>query len=211
MKEWFLSDPLRAVLYILAVPSTFIMLLQTILIFIGMAGSDGDMDVPDVHIEGNVEGVFGDDCPDVHDFSVGDSGLRVFTVRGIVAFFAVGGWAGLSAYSLTNSPAVTILTALIFGILALITVALFFKWAASLHSNGAINMDNALGKTGEVYITVPASMSGIGKVNVIIQQRLTEAEAVTKCNRPLKYGERVKVVAVSEDNTLTVEPLDDNN
>lgn len=206
MREWFTSDPLRAVLLIVAVPSTLIMILQTMLIFIGMAGGDGDIDVPD---DNGIDGVFGENSPDVHDINVGDSGLRVFTVRGMIAFFAVGGWAGLSAYSLTESGVAAIIAALICGSLALLLVAWFFKWAASLHYDGTLNMDSAVGKMGEVYITIPANMSGTGKINVIIQQRLTEADAVTKANRPLKYGEMVNVIGISVGSTLIVEPVED--
>lgn len=204
MKEWFISDPLRAVLMLVAVPSTLIMLIQTILVFIGMAGGDADVDVP---ADNGIDGVFGDNSPEVSDMDIGDTGLRLFTVRGIVAFFAVGGWAGLSAYSLTNSAIAAIITALIFGTLALLLVAWFFKWAASLNANGVMNVDSAVGKVGEVYITIPANMSGTGKVNVIIQQRLSEMEAVTNCERPLKYGERVRVTGISMGNTLIVEPI----
>ncbi len=204
MKEWFISDPLRAMLLLVAVPSTLIMLIQTILVFIGMAGGDADVDMP---ADNGIDGVFGHNSPDVHDMDIGDTGLRLFTIRGIVAFFAVGGWAGLSAYSIANNAAAAIITALIFGVLALLLVAWFFKWAASLNSNGVINVDSAVGNVGEVYMTIPANMSGTGKVNVIIQQRLTEVEAVTNCERPLKYGERVKVVGISMGNTLIVEPL----
>lgn len=206
MKEWFMSDPLRAVLFIVAVPSTFIMILQTILIFIGMAGGDADVDMPD---DNGIDGVFGENSPDAHDINIGDSGLRIFTVRGMVAFFAVGGWAGLSAYSLTDSGAAAIITAIIFGSLALLLVAWFFKWASSLHYDGTLNMDSAVGKTGEVYMTIPANMSGSGKINVIIQQRLTEADAMTKASRPLKYGEMVTVTDVSMGSTLIVEPVTD--
>lgn len=204
MKEWFMSDPLRAVLLLVAVPSTLIMLLQTILVFIGMAGGDADVDMP---ADNGIEGVFGDNSPDVSDIDIGDTGLRLFTVRGIVSFFAVGGWAGLSAYSLTDSAIAAIITALIFGSLALFVVAWFFKWAASLNANGVMNVDSAVGKVGQVYITVPANMSGTGKVNVIIQQRLSEMDAVTNCDRPLKFGERVKVTGISMGNTLIVEPI----
>lgn len=204
MKEWFMSDPLRAVLLLVAVPSTLIMLVQTILVFICMAGGDADVDL---HADNGIDGVFGHDSPDVHDMDISDTGLRLFTVRGIVSFFAVGGWAGLSAYSLTDNAIAAIITALIFGALALLVVAWFFKWAASLNANGVMNVDSAVGKVGEVYITVPAKMSGTGKVNVIIQQRLTEMDAVTNCDRPLKFGERVKVTGISMGNTLIVEPI----
>lgn len=207
MKEWFMLDPLRSVLMCIAVPATVIMILQTIMIFIGMAGHS-DIDIPD---DNGIDGVFGTDSPDSHDMNVGDSGLRIFTVRGIVAFLAVGGWAGLSALSLTQSAGVAITIALVFGTMALLLVAWFFKWAASLNENGTLQMDNAVGKVGEVYITVPPSMSGAGKVNVIIQGRLTEAEAMTDEARPLKYGETVNVIGMAMGNKLLVKPITREN
>lgn len=203
MKEWFMTDPLRAALLCLAVPATVIMILQTVMIFIGMAGHS-DVDMPD---DNGIDGVFGNDSPDAPDVHMGDSGLRIFTVRGMVAFFAVGGWAGLSALSLSGSPSAAIITSLIAGTLALLLVAWFFKWAASLNENGTLQMDSAVGKVGEVYITVPPDMTGTGKVNVIIQGRLTEAEAMTECSRPLKYGEPVEVIGMAVGNTLMVKPI----
>ncbi|MBQ1441592.1 MAG: hypothetical protein IIZ08_06710 [Clostridia bacterium] len=203
MKEWFMTDPLRAALLCVAVPATVIMILQTVMIFIGMAGHS-DVDMPD---DNGIDGVFGNDSPDAPDVHMGDSGLRIFTVRGMVAFFAVGGWAGLSALSLSGSPSAAIITSLIAGTLALLLVAWFFKWAASLNENGTLQMDSAVGKVGEVYITVPPDMTGTGKVNVIIQGRLTEAEAMTECSRPLKYGEPVEVIGMAVGNTLMVKPI----
>ena len=201
-----MTDPLRSALLCVAVPATVIMILQTVLIFIGMAGHS-DVDMPD---DNGIDGVFGSDSPDAPDVHFGDSGLRIFTVRGMVAFFAVGGWAGLSALSLSGSPAAAIVTAFIAGTLALLLVAWFFRWAASLNENGTLQMDSAVGKVGEVYITVPPSMSGTGKVNVIIQGRLTEAEAMTDADRPLKYGEPVEVVGMAVGNTLKVQPIQKN-
>lgn len=206
MKEWFMTDPLRSVLLCVAVPATVIMILQTVMIFIGMAGHS-DVDMPD---DNGIDGVFGNDVPDQVDVHLGDSGLRIFTVRGMVAFFAVGGWAGLSALSLSGSAAAAIITSIIAGTLALLLVAWFFRWAATLNENGSLQMDNAVGKVGEVYITVPPGMHGTGKVNVIIQGRLTEAEAMTDCDRSLKYGEPVEVVGMAVGNTLLVKPIAKN-
>ena len=203
MKDWFMTDPLRSTLLCVAVPATVIMILQTVMIFIGMAGHS-DVDMPD---DNGIDGVFGNDSPDAPDVHLGDSGLRIFTVRGMVAFFAVGGWAGLSALSLSGSTAAAIITAFIAGTLALLLVAWFFKWAASLNENGTLQMESAVGKVGEVYITVPPEMSGTGKVNVIIQGRMTEAEAMTDSDRPLKYGEPVEVVGMAVGNVLKVRPV----
>ncbi len=203
MKDWFMTDPLRSTLLCVAVPATVIMILQTVMIFIGMAGHS-DVDMPD---DNGIDGVFGNDSPDAPDVHLGDSGLRIFTVRGMVAFFAVGGWAGLSALSLCGSTAAAIITAFIAGTLALLLVAWFFKWAASLNENGTLQMESAVGKVGEVYITVPPEMNGTGKVNIIIQGRLTEAEAMTDSERPLKYGEPVEVVGMAVGNVLKVRPV----
>lgn len=202
MKDWFMTDPLRAALLCVAVPATVIMILQTVMIFIGMAGHS-DVDMPE---DNGIDGVFGSDSPDAVDVHLGDSGLRIFTVRGMVAFFAVGGWAGLSALSLSGSVAAAIITSFIAGTLALLLVAWFFKWAASLNENGTLQMESAVGKVGEVYITIPPDMSGTGKINVIIQGRLTEAEAMTECDRPLKYGEPVEVVGMAVGNVFKVKP-----
>ena len=161
MKEWFMTDPLRSTLLCVAVPATVIMILQTVMIFIGMAGHS-DVDMPD---DNGIDGVFGNDSPDAPDVHLGDSGLRIFTVRGMVAFFAVGGWAGLSALSLSGSTAAAIITAFIAGTLALLLVAWFFKWAASLNENGTLQMESAVGKVGAPanhtgrHILVPPSES----------------------------------------------------
>ena len=95
MFEWWNSlDIAVQVFYCIAVPATLVLLIQTILMFIGMdddADGAGDVDVsgdavaddlPDVD-----EGVFGENSvSEVYD-GAGLEGLRIFTIRGIVAFF----------------------------------------------------------------------------------------------------------------------------
>ena len=79
MKEWFMLDPLRSALLCVAVPATAIMVLQTVMIFIGMAGHS------DVDIQGDngIDGVFGNDAPDATDVHIGDSWQRfkIFIVK----------------------------------------------------------------------------------------------------------------------------------
>ncbi len=207
MKEWFLSDPVMAVLYIVAVPATVILVLQTILLLFGVGHGDNDIDAHDGDF-GEVSADRGaDDFGDHDDGGLdGDAGLRLFTVRGLVAFFAVGGWSGIAALELGADPFVSIVAAILMGFGALILVALFFKWALSLQYNGTLNMNNAVGRTGEVYLTVPAKNGGRGKVNIVIQESFTEIDAITYCERALRYGERVRVTAMADDNTVVVEP-----
>ena len=240
-KEWFMLDPVAAIFYIVAVPATVILVLQTILLLFGLGHGDADLDSDtgglDGHFDlgGHSDGHFdlgghsdahldigghsdldlnGNGIPDSLEADIdhdaggmhGDSGLRLFTVRGLVAFFAVGGWSGIAAMELGASRFVAVIAAMLMGSAALILVALFLRWALSLQYNGTLNMHNAVGKTGEVYITVPAKNGGHGKVNVVVQERLAELEAVTECDRALRYGERVRVVGLADGNTLVVEP-----
>lgn len=208
-------DLLYLILYVVAVPSTVILILQTILLLFGLgsggADADSDFDV-DTDLDADID-VDADGIPDSAelemdndlDGAMTDSGLRLFTVRGMVAFFAVGGWAGIAALELGAPHWAAVLIALLLGSAALILVALFFKWAMKLRSNGSLNIKNAVGKTGEVYMTVPANAKGKGKVNVIIQERYTELDAITKGNADLKYGTRVKITALADGNTVIVE------
>lgn len=201
--EWFSGDPVLAAFYIIAVPSTVILVLQTVFLLFGLGG-DHDADLG---ADNGIEGVFGHDSPDItdgHDAS-DSSGLRLFTVRGIVAFFAVGSWSGIAALSLGASKIVASAAALLMGIAALVFVAAFLKLALKLQANGNLCLSNSVGKTGEVYLTVPAGGKGRGKVNVIIQERLTELEAITNGDQPLTFGQRIRVVAMADENTAIVE------
>ena len=51
----------------------------------------------------------------------------------------------------------------------------------------------AVGKEGEVYLTVPAKKQGMGKVNVLVGEALTEFDAVTDDREDIPTGETVVV------------------
>ncbi len=215
MCAWFNSNPVYAVLWILAVPSSVILILQTILLLFGIgAHGDGDLDsdtsgIGDMDMSDDFDtdtDIDTDADADDFDGEMHDSGLRVFTVRGMVAFFAVGSWSGITALYLNAPPFVAILVALVMGMLALVFVAMFMKWALKLQHDGTMKPDEAVGKEGEVYMTVGANRSSRGKVNIIIGQQLVELDAVTDSDMPLKFGERVTVLQVLGDNTLVVKP-----
>lgn len=213
MLQWFSSDPVLAMLYVLAIPATVILLLQTILLLFGLGGEDGDLDSDTSGLDDADAGTFADEVPDEADVDAeggfdGDTGLRLITVRGIVAFFAVGGWSGITAIQLGASRLLAVFIALAMGVAALFIVALFFKWILRMRHNGTMKLSNAVGSIGEVYITIPANSTGSGKINVILQSQLSELTAVTTADRALKYGEKVRVTGTIGENTLIVEPID---
>jgi len=76
----------------------------------------------------------------------------------------------------------------------MLLIGLIFYAVKNLQSSGNINYANAIGLTASVYIPIPPRRAGTGKVMVTIQERLTEAEAVTDEETKLPTGEEVKVI-----------------
>lgn len=219
MITWWETLPLlQQVFYLIAIPSTLVLFLQTILLLFGLGDGHGDGDVG--HDFGGHDHDFGHDAAGPHgDFVPAhdtahdtahdqgadhEAGLRILTVRGIVAFLSLFGWVGVAALDMGASAGVAFLLALLAGLAAMFVVAAVLKASLKLQQSGNIDMRNALGLTGEVYVPIPKG--GKGKITMIFQERFQELDA-TCLDRPLKTGESVKVVGVNEANTLIVEPL----
>ncbi len=212
MIEWFesLTAFQRFFAYI-AIPSTLILAIQTILLVFGLAGGGGEADAgdPDLDLDGpdaDTGGDFDID-PDIgHDAqdAVADAGLRLFTIRGFIAFFTVFGWGGLALLRSGVSAGLSAILAGIMGFCSMLAMAVIFKLCMRLQSDGTLRLPNAIGQSGSVYLTIPPRREGRGKVEVLIQEQVRELDAVTDEQTPLPTGCEVVVVAVSGKSTLVV-------
>lgn len=205
--QWFLSwwealSTLQQVFACVAIPATIILLLQTLLLLFGVGGHDADGDADFDHD-------FDHDVDHDMDHDHGDhvAGLRIFTVRGIVAFLSVGGWLGIVLLGVGVHVVVSCLLAFLGGLASLLLVAAFLKWSVGMQESGNLSYQNAIGRSGQVYLTVPASQSGRGKVTLTVQERYIEADAVTNFNEPIPVGRPVTVVALADEQTLLVAPV----
>jgi len=131
---------------------------------------------------------------------------RIFTIRGIVAFFALGGWAGLAA--LTSGVPVfwSIQIALFSGLAALMLASIAIRLALRMQDSGNINLNNALSLPAEVYITIPPSRVNTGKVTMLLQERFVELDAVTDSENEIRPKTRVEVVGLANKDCLVVMP-----
>ena len=132
MFEWWNTLSLATqIFYCIAVPSSLVLLIQTLLTFIGIGG-DSDIDTDGVDdlggdIDGDIdgdtpEGVYGDgDFDDVSD-AEGIDGLRVFTLRGIIAFLVVFGWVGVAMDASGVSLFITLPVALVCGLAMMLSL-----------------------------------------------------------------------------------------
>jgi len=77
-----------------------------------------------------------------------------------------------------------------------------------LRSDGTVRIERAVGKSGTVYLTVPAQRAGVGKVTLNLQNRTLECQAVT-ARSELATGAKVVVVSVIGPDTVEVAPAAD--
>ncbi|MDD4124189.1 MAG: hypothetical protein PHW77_00455 [Eubacteriales bacterium] len=216
---WNSLSVLGQILACIAIPSTLIMLIQIVMMFLGLGHSgDADTDGVDLHDMGGAgndfdgdgisDGVYGQDIDadhgDFHSDSAADSGFRLLSVRGIIAFFAMFGWTGLVMLKNGNGNILSLAVALAAGLVTMLIIAFIFMWMFRLQSDGTMNIRNALGISGKVYLRVPAERNGAGKVNVMIQGTYSELSAVTDEKTPIQYGEEIVVIGISGENTLVV-------
>jgi hypothetical protein len=221
MTEWWDGlTTLEQVFYYCAVPATVILVLQTILSILGIGNGDSDVDFDggenvdfgsqiDVNIDSNVD--FSSDTiaeSSTIDTIESASSLRFFSIRGIVAFFSLFGWVGVVLAESGLNTFVVFFIATICGLIGMFVIAMMFYLISKMQRNGNINIRNAIGHTGQVYLTIPAKQSGSGKIQIIIQERLTEVNAMTNSYKPLSTGTMVRVVAIIDINTLLVERQD---
>ena len=190
MIDWYNSlNLLQRIYALIAIPSTVILLIQTIMLFFGFGDDEVDMD-----FDGDV------------DISGGD-GLVLFSIRGIVAMLCIGGWTGILFSEMGLNTPLTVLFSTALGFAALVGMAALIKALLQLQSSGNIELANAIGKVGQVYIPIPPNMSGMGKVNVTLQERYSEFSAMTKEIEAIKTGELIRVVSTDNVGYLMVERL----
>ncbi len=195
--EWWNSLSIISQIFTcIAVPSTLVLLIQTATMLIGF-GDDSDIpDDTEVEFDADV-----DDIP--HDFE-GLDGLRIFTVRGMVAFLVVFGWVGTVLDSSGAGILATVSVAALCGFLMMVVLAFLLRAVMKLRSDGNLDNRNTVGTAGKVYLTIPASRSGEGKVQVMLQGTYAEINAVTDEAEPIKTGTEVIVTGVSGQTSLVV-------
>ena len=203
--EWWNSLGLASqVLYCIAIPSTLVLLIQTVLMFLGFdEGADGGVDIGAPNTELH-DGVFGDNSVEGWDDLSGFDSLHIFTMRGIIAFFVIFGWVGIVMQSVGVNLPITLAVATVCGFAMMVVIAYLFKLVMRLKNNGTADNRNAVGTAGKVYLTIPPSRSGEGKVNIMLQGTYVERNAVTDETESIPTGCEIIVVGTSGETSLVV-------
>lgn len=175
--------------WVVALVSSIILIIILITTFLG--GGDADMEA------------------DASDFEADDGGVgfQFFTFKGLVAFFTMFGWTGVTCVQNGVSPGVTLIYSTVAGLVMMVLTSSLFYWMHKLAESGTLNINNAIGAVGEVYLPIGAERSSMGKVQIKVQGSLRELEAVSDATETLKTGDLVKVTEIIGAEILLVEKL----
>lgn len=132
--------------------------------------------------------------------------FAVISFRTLVAAAAFFGLIGLAAQAAGQPVGVQLLLASLAGVGAMYGVHWLVRLMGRLSEDRTLRVQQAVGREGTVYIPIPPRGQSAGKVQLALQQRLVEFEAVTSGERPLATGTKVRVVGV-QGHVLMVEPL----
>ena len=191
---WAGMDTAMKILWGITITTSLIFIIQTILTFIGAdADADFSADV-DVSVDGS-------------DLSNIEGGSNLYTFRNFVNFLLGFGWTSVLLHDQIASRFLLYLLATGVGIALVLAVMWLFKWLSGMQQSGNIDLQKcAAGCSGSVYLTIPASRSGEGKVQITINGAVREYNAVTDGDA-IKTGTPIKVTEVIDGNTLLVEEL----
>ncbi len=167
--------------WLLAVISSVILVILVVLSLIGVDVDELDIDA------------FGD----------------AFSFNSLVAFVCVGSWTGYLANQSTSMAQWTVLALSVFvGLLAYVGSIFLLRKLKGWESQGNIQLSNAIGKVGTVYLEIPGNKSDPGQIQITIQGRLKTLYAITPGEK-IKTGTTVIVFDI-EENRLVVEPYDES-
>lgn len=147
----------------------------------------------------------GDDFGIDGDLAEGDAGFGLFSVLSITAFLMGAGWMGLVAqieWKLGNAS--TAIFSMSFGFVMMLLASSLMFWMRRMAHEPKADRRTAIGRTGTVYMTIPAG--GTGKVRVNISGQSMTVDARTNGNALVSFTD-VKVIDVRDDGVLVVEPL----
>jgi len=187
-------SPLDWVFAVSAVLGAALLMVRLILMLVGHHGELG----ADVHSLEHVE-------------MIQDSGVsfQIFSVQGFTAFFLMFGLVGLAVHRQYGGEQeqswvapVSIGAAFVAGAVAFSIMVTLMALMRKLQSSGTLNLQNAVGQEGSVYLTIPAG--AIGKVQVNVQQQQMIFDAVAEDRLEIKTGERVRVKRVVSGNVMVV-------
>lgn len=132
--------------------------------------------------------------------------VKWLSLKAVVASLTFFGLAGLASEKAGLTTFATLAIAVVAGGVAVFLVAVLMASLSRLQSRGNVDLANAVGRTGRVYLRIPGDRAGPGKVTIDVQGRSVEVAAVT-AGPELPTGASVRVLGVVGADTVDVMSL----
>ncbi|MDF7799495.1 hypothetical protein P4C99_08465 [Pontiellaceae bacterium B1224] len=193
--------------YGMAVFFSVFFLWQIVAAFMGLDGDDVDVSgAGDMDMDADID--FDVDAPD--DVSHADvvessQAFKVLSLRSIITFFTLFSW--MAALYTTQGVELSnaLLWSSIWGVVGMLIVAFIFYGMNRLTETGTKDMATARGKTGTVYLNIPAA--GFGEVKVEVNGAIEHIKAKSVDGSELLAGTEVKIVQVMSQTLVGVVKL----
>lgn len=180
-------DPLLRMFWFVALPTSLIFIIQTIMTFMGVDSSDGI----DADFDSNLDGT--------------DAPFQLFSLRNLINFLLGFSWTGISFFGLVDNV-VLIIIAFVVGVAFILMFFMVIQQIQKLAEDNSFKISNTLNKTAEVYLTIPENKKGFGKIMISVNGAYHQLNAVTE-NERIESGAVVKVVRIEGENLLVVEKI----
>ena len=182
--EQFLLSPMYYIYWGIALISSLVFTIQTIMLFVGF-----DTDA---------------------DFSGGDvafdvDGLALVSVKTVACFLLGFGWSGVILAPLFENAWVVALISLGIGALFMFGAWILLKQVLTLSQDNTFHADKIVGYTADVYLRIPADADKSGKIVVSYEGSLHELQAFNAGAEEIPTGAKVHIVEAIDDATVRVE------
>lgn len=188
---WEGLSTISKIYWMIAIPVTVIFILQIVMTFIG-ADSDGHFDAS------------GDADASV-DADAG-IGFQLISLKNFIGFFTIFAWSGIACIDSGLSIPLTIVISFFCGLLMMVIMASIFYFMGKLVESGNVVIEAAIGKTGTVYLVIPASRKAAGKIQ-IQHQGFRTIDAMTDETEDIPTSSVIQVTAVINDDLVIVKKV----
>lgn len=179
-------EPLLRTLWYIAIPTSIIFTIQSIMTFIGGDASDGtEFDAQDLD---------------------GDHSGHIFSLRNLINFLLGFSWAGIGFYNSIENRFLLLFIALNVGFGFVVMFFYLIKQLLKLNEDNTFNIKNVLLKTADVYLLIPAKGGGKGKIHISVNGSLHELDAISTSDK-IETGAVVRIIDITSDNLVVVEKL----
>lgn len=182
------TDPLLKTLWFIAIPTTLIFAIQTIMTFVGVETHDGLSADFDSDLQG------------------GDAPFQLFTFRNMINFLLGFSWTGISFYNLIENRPILISLSFVIGAVFVMLFFMIIRQIERLAEDNSFKITNALNKTASVYLPIPAKKRGAGKIQVSVKGSFHELDAVTESEK-IETSATVRIVKIESNNLVVVERI----